>query len=790
MDDWLGTGRVSPSLREYRPFEEAREYARSLGLGTYKEWLKYCKGELSAKGELPKDIPVSPDQIYKNKGWLSWGDWLGTGAIANFLREYRPFEEAREFAQSLALKGQTEWLKYCKGDLPEKGNLPEDIPARPERTYKNKGWLSMGDWLGTGTVAPFLREYRPFEDARKFAQSLALKGGTEWLSYCKGDLAEKGRLPADVPTNPNKTYKNKGWLSMGDWLGTGTIANYQLEFRPFEEAREFAQSLTLKGRTEWLKYCKGDLPEKGRLPADVPTNPHRTYRKNGWVSWGDWLGTGTIANFLREYRPFEEAREFAQSLALKGQTEWGKYCKGELAEKGDLPEDIPANPHVTYKSGGWISWGDWLGTGTIATLLREYRHFEEAREYVRRLGLENYKEWRRYCIGQLPEKGIRPDDIPTHPNTTYKNKGWLSLGDWLGTGRVTPSLREYRPFEEAREFVRGLRLSGPSEWRQYCKGQLPEKGARPDDIPTNPDKVYKNKGWLGWGDWLREGTITFSLDEFRPFEEAREFVRSLGLSGLSEWKQYCKGLLDDKGRCPEDIPRNPNLVYVNGGWQNWGDWLGTVVIATSKREYRTFEEAREFVRGLGLSSVEEWQKYSKGDLPEKGIRPDDIPSTPSETYKNKGWVNYGGWLGTGTFATKLRQYRPFKEAREYARSLGLSGEGEWRKFCRGELLHKGKLPKDIPTGVHAVYKNQGWLSWGDWLGTGNTAARKRQYRPFEEAREYVHSLGLRDHKEWLKYCREELPKKGKRPPDIPSNPDKAYKNMGWVSWADWLGKDS
>jgi len=34
-------------------------------------------------------------------------------------------------------------------------------------------------------------------------------------------MPEVGRLPADIPTNPNHTYADKGWKGMGYWLGTG-----------------------------------------------------------------------------------------------------------------------------------------------------------------------------------------------------------------------------------------------------------------------------------------------------------------------------------------------------------------------------------------------------------------------------------------------------------------------------------------------------------------------------------------------------------------------------------------
>ena len=41
-----------------------------------------------------------------------------------------------------------------------------------------------------------------------------------------------------------------------------------------------------------------------------------------------------------------------------------------------------------------------------------------------------------------------------------------------------------------------------------------------------------------------------------PFEEAREFVRSLGLNGIKEWTEYCKS-----GNKPDDIPSAPWNVY-------------------------------------------------------------------------------------------------------------------------------------------------------------------------------------------------------------------------------------
>ena len=143
-----------------------------------------------------------------------------------------------------------------------------------------------------------------------------------------------------------------------------TMATYRKKFRSFEEAREFIQALGLKSNREWKRYCKGELAGRMPKPKDIPTNPNLTYKDQGWKGLGDWLGTGTIAPFNREYRPFEEAREFARTLKLRNSIEWSKYCKGELEGRVPKPEDIPAAPRNTYKDHGWQGFRDWLGTGT------------------------------------------------------------------------------------------------------------------------------------------------------------------------------------------------------------------------------------------------------------------------------------------------------------------------------------------------------------------------------------------------------------------------------------------
>jgi len=64
---------------QYRSFKKAKQFARELNLLSYSEWKQFCWF-----GKKPHDIPITPHHIYKNKGWTSWGDFLGTGIIATY----------------------------------------------------------------------------------------------------------------------------------------------------------------------------------------------------------------------------------------------------------------------------------------------------------------------------------------------------------------------------------------------------------------------------------------------------------------------------------------------------------------------------------------------------------------------------------------------------------------------------------------------------------------------------------------------------------------------------------
>ncbi|GHP10626.1 hypothetical protein PPROV_000935700 [Pycnococcus provasolii] len=183
---------------------------------------------------------------------------------------------------------------------------------------------------------------------------------------------------------------------------------------------------------------------------------------------------------------------------------------------------------------------------------------------------------------------------------------------------------KFRTFEDARTYVCTLGLKSWKEWRAWSSS-----GARPHDIPCNPNVTYASSGWTSFGDFLgyADGKVTGS---FRSFEDARAYVRTLGLNSAKEWSAW-----SSSGARPHDLPSTPNVTYASSGWTSFGDFLGYAVgkqaKSTKESKFRTFEDARAYVRTLGLKGQKEWSAWSKS-----GARPHDMPSSPQRTYASSG----------------------------------------------------------------------------------------------------------------------------------------------------------
>lgn len=121
----------------------------------------------------------------------------------------------------------------------------------------------------------------------------------------------------------------------------------------------------------------------------------------------------------------------------------------------------------------------------------------------------------------------------------------------------------FRPFEEAREYMRALKFKSSSDFYLWAAGDQ-----RPKDIPSNPQVTYKGLGWKSWKDYFGVGRKP-RTEPWIPFNLARRMVVILGLT-FDTYAAWVK-----KSGEALKLPLHPERVYKDKGWTNWTHYLGT-----------------------------------------------------------------------------------------------------------------------------------------------------------------------------------------------------------------------
>ena len=346
---------------------------------------------------------------------------------------------------------------------------------------------------------------------------------------------------------------------------------------------------------------------------------------------------------MKNYLSYKDVRKFVHFLKLKNSREWMDYIKGRFSNLPSLPDNIPANPYDVYLNNGWKNWKNWLGK----TYSSDYATYEKASEFVHRLNLKGEHEWRKYINSEQAGLPSKPDFIPDEPYIVYKGEGWKGWDAWLKKTKETKfeeprmmtlwesaEIQKWLPYNDARNFARSLGLEYKEQWNIYVKGLYSDKKALPENIPKDPDWIYRYTGWRDWSDWLID---PHEKKKYLSFFEARKFARSLRLKDRLQWFSYVEEY-SQKVKTFRNIPDKPNLEYEKRGWSGWDDWLGVNI------KYADFKSAKKFVRSLNLNSHENWKAYCKGHIPELGQKPINIFAYPELAYKDEGWVSWKDWL--------------------------------------------------------------------------------------------------------------------------------------------------
>jgi hypothetical protein len=194
-----------------------------------------------------------------------------------------------------------------------------------------------------------------------------------------------------------------------------------------------------------------------------------------------------------------------------------------------------------------------------------FKTFNDARDFARSLNFKTTTQWVKFT----KTKGF-PKDLPAAPNSVYK-KDWKGYSDFLGADIITHTIRATRflPFDKAKEYMKQFNLRTESDFRVWRKN-------KPDFIPANPNRAYRNDNWQGFGEFL-SGKVTPPNDrKFRPYKQTKKYVQSLGIKTQRDWINYA-----NNNELPIDIPKTLEYIYKNE-FEGWSTFLNS----ENARDYR------------------------------------------------------------------------------------------------------------------------------------------------------------------------------------------------------------
>ena len=399
----------------------------------------------------------------------------------------------------------------------------------------------------------------------------------------------------------------------------------------------------------------------------MPANPARTYKKQGWVDWADFLGTDNISTRIKHenFFSYEEAMAWVREHIPHINDRDKFFIWASSSERHPL---MPTTPHRNYKDQGWVSWGVFLGTGRVSSLKQhqQYLPLYQAIRVVRRKGFKLSTEYREWHLK------TKPTNLPLNPGKSYKKQGWPGWTVFLGLKKMNQwSKKDRLPLEEARLYMMSQGLRNKREFDKWGR-----EGKRPSFIPANPSRYYEKEGWKEKG-----GMKYFLGVKKLNYEDAKELIQILGIETRQEYELFAQ-----TKPYSDLLPLHPRFTYKE--FEGWKIFLG---------QYMKLSTAKIYIRKKGFNTLE-FLAWLKSDA-----RPPHFPENPQEYYKED-WPGLTAFLGI--------RWMPLKEAQEFIQQYGLISSVEFYQWLRS---NKEDLPKNFPTNPPAAYEKQ-WPGWDAFLG--------------------------------------------------------------------------
>ena len=364
-----------PAKKNFYIYTEAQAAVQALDIESRSDYKKRYREDLR--------LPSSPSLVYADVGWMDWYDFLGNERPDL----YPTYAETQAAAQALGIKSQPDYNKrYLENPR---------LPAQPNKSYADAGWIDWYEFLGNERPA----HYKTYAEAQAAAQALSIKN--------QPDYNKRYREDPRLPSSPDKSYADAGWIDWYDFFGNERPNLYPT----YAEAQVAAQASGIKNLPDYKKRYREDP----RLPAC----PNQAYADAGWIDWYDFLGNVRPDPYLT----YAEAQAAAQALGIKNYPDYKKRYREDPR--------LSAKPNKAYADAGWIDWYDFFGNERPDL----YPTYAEAQVAAQALGIKSQSDY---------NKRYRNDPrLPAPPHKVYAVAGWIDWYDFLGNENPSAALADY-----------------------------------------------------------------------------------------------------------------------------------------------------------------------------------------------------------------------------------------------------------------------------------------------------------------------------------------------------------
>lgn len=210
--------------------------------------------------------------------------------------------------------------------------------------------------------------------------------------------------------------------------------------------------------------------------------------------------------------------------------------------------------------------------------------YEEAKQFCVEHDIKSHVDFRDYA----KLKGL-PKNIPSAYVRYYKRTGeWKGAADFFSKEKLQrPPLETYLPFQTARALIK--KIGTINTWKDYCAFVSKYNENRTyNRLPTKPYIFYPEYHSLSHYLSITKISSAMKRGCVLNFVQAREYVHSLGLGNIVQWKEYTK-----THAFPYFLYKNPDRWYVE--WKGWKDFLG---YSTEVIDYLEKMETVEVVLGI------------------------------------------------------------------------------------------------------------------------------------------------------------------------------------------------